>query len=337
MRIRVDHLVDAQGRPKGHQNTKRLIGVVTDEFEIEENNDPMVEVIRMSLSDKIEKIYQNGDGRFYQPVQFEQVLNEGAHIEALRDFRKLPFGQDKVSRTRYEVRNNPESDFYPQRARDRFSHPNALTEKIMNLENCTVKEIAIFKRKDACRIIQNEIDQYIVHEGRLFMKVSEPHYLFYVTKNNNVGLNISMASNSKDLLTSLESYDNILAFTDISDKQRALETARELAETHGLDGVTDSNQTIGWTGREWKVDAFSPISSYAEELTVLYLAAHLRQNMCSNMDFGRNVVLDKLAEWTPETLDIIQSLHALLEQPDWFNHIEELSDVVDRASLKKRK
>ncbi len=312
------------------------MGVITEEFEIKENNDPMIVAIRASLKDKETTWLQNGDGQFYREADYKVPISEGCHIRAHKDFFALPFGAEIIKRSERQIRKFNDSDvdkeYYPKYIKNRLHYPNSYSGEIINLQATDISDLEIFERDESRSIVKDEISSHLICDGKLYRSVPEPYIRVSVNEAGTIRVRTAVPMEHAQLRADLSETDKILYCAALSDEEKALEVAQDLASLYDFSVDPFDQDMSRRDPLDWVIIDYSPLTTYAEDISLLHMALRIKTRVAKSLG-GRssNEVFSQIADWTPEMLQNFQALGKAIDDPEWFNDIEHLNEIVDLA------
>ncbi|TLX16625.1 hypothetical protein [Rhizobium sp. MHM7A] len=326
MRVIIDFPVRAKGRPKGHSGTKVIVGHLSEEFNLDANDDPMAKAIELKSQYATIEYLQNGDGHFYKKVGHgrgqQDAVRDGHHFSALYNSEGNPFIDTMMRDIRQEFRNRNEAeinkDYFPKALceRNRYSH-----DRLLNLATAVIEHLELRNDEFARATTREAVSQYIVSQGSLYQRLPEPS--FGVSLNDKkIEIKQWAYGTKAEFEKVLLSDKTTLAFFNMSDLERAQDFARELADEVG--GTYDGNDNLPYT-----VEHYSPITSYADELTLYRLGKQIEESVADNMKRGTtSSVIDKLLDWNNEALGMLRDLSIVMNRGDWMTESPALERII---------
>lgn len=326
MRVIVDFPVRAKGRPKGHSGPKVIIGYLSEEFNLDVNDEPMVKAVELKSQYATIEYLQNGDGHSYRKVSLgrgqQAPVLEGHHFPALYDNDGNPFIDTLMREIRQEFRDRTEGevnkDYFPKElcVRNRYSH-----SRLLNLATAVIENLELRNDELARATTRESISRYIVSQGALYQRVPEPSFGVSL-----IGKKVSIKQWTYGTKTEFEKVllndKTTLAFFNMSNLERAQDFAHELANEVG--GTYDSNDNLSYT-----VEHYSPITSYADELTLYRLGKKIEESVADNMKRGTtSSVIEKLLDWNNETLGMLRDLSIVMGRRDWMTESPALERII---------
>lgn len=323
MRVTVEYPVRASGRPKGHSGNKIIIGYLSEEFDLGTNDEPMIKAIELKSQYATVEYLQNGDGHFYKKVnrRSEPVL-DGHQFIAQYDSENNPFIETRMKDVRQEFCNKSEADvtkdYFPKELhhRNRYSH-----SRLINLAEAVIANLEL-RDKDIARSKTLEaVEQHIVSQGAIYKRVPEPSYGVALS-DRKVWIKQWVYSDNTEFARNLLADRATIAFFNLSDIERARDFARELADEVG--GVFDGEENLSYA-----TEHYSPMSSYADELTLYRLGKQIEHSVADHMARGTSTnLINKLLDWNSETLGMLRDLMVVLNKPDWMKESPALERIV---------
>lgn len=336
MRIFVDFYVEATGRPKGYQNTRRIFGVVTSDFDIARDDSPMIKVIEVTRSNQVFEYFQNGDGSFYQKASFEGAMHEECHIPYRYSKTKNVFGQDLHRADKYRLgslsHTEAAAEWFPKNAKA-MAASDYNRDHMINIDQMNISDLVIKNYVDAKRQIASDIKAHLVHEGQLFKRVPEPVYALQLEQGydlmGSIKIGLRMPPDLKGLRNSHFSPQDI-AIASLAELEKLQELAQELSEKHGITRVhlNPHDDSYG------RVQNYNPITSYADSM-ILYHTASLMRESAIRKILSKPGSVDHasshLADWPVEAFATFKGIETLLVDETWFDKADALHDLIERC------
>jgi hypothetical protein len=326
MRVIVDFPVRAKGRPKGHSGTKTVIGYLSEEFILECNDEQMVKAIELKSQYSTVEYLQNGDGHSYRKTSLgrdkQTAIGDGHHFPALYNGDGNPFINQLTKDIRQEFSRRGEAevnkDYFPKELceRNRYSHA-----RLLNLATAVIENLELRNDTIARAATHASVSQHIVSRGDLYQRVPEPSFGVSLNQKK-VEIKLWTYGTFAEFEKVLLNDKTTLAFFNVSDLSRAQEFARELADEVGA--TYDGNDALSHS-----VEHYSPLTSYANELTLYRLGRHIEESVADNLKRGTtSSVLDKLLDWNNETLAMLRDLSTALNKRDWMIESPALERII---------
>jgi hypothetical protein len=329
MRIIVDFPVRAKGRPKGHSGTKVIVGYLSEEFNLDVNDEPMVKAIELKSQYATVEYLQNGDGHCYRTVSLgrgrEGPVGDGHHFPALYNSDGNPFIAMMMRDVRKEFQNRKEAevnkDYFPKQLFDgaRYAH-----DRLLNLATAVIESLELRNDELARATTRESVARYVVSQGSLYQRVPEPSY-GVTLRDQRVSIKDWAYQTEADFQKVMSNDKTTIAFFNMSDLERARDFARDLADEVG-------GQVRGEENFSYSVEHYSPISSYADELTLYRLGRQIEDSVADNMKRGvTSAIIDKLLAWNNETLGTLHELTTVLNRRDWMNESPSLERTIGKC------
>jgi hypothetical protein len=286
----------------------------------------MVRAIEVKSHYATQEYLQNGDGHCYKKVQFRgEVVRDGHHFPAQYDGAGNPFIEAMLKDVRQEFQQKTQAEvanhYFPKELhpRNRYSHSRLLDIANSVIENLDIKNAEAAKSKTG-----EAVEQHVISQGTLYKRVPEPSYGVSVSENK-VRIKQWIFSDQTEFEKNLQHDRTTIAFFNVSDIEQARDFARDLAAEIG--GVYDGEESMSYT-----VEHYSPISSYADELTLYRLGKQIEHSVADHMARGTaTTLISKLLAWNNETLGMLNDLTTALNKRDWMNESPALERIIGRC------
>jgi hypothetical protein len=320
MRIIVDYPVRASGRPKGHHGDKKIIGYVSNEFDIAVNNDPMFKSIELVRPNLTIECLQNGDGHTYRKSNnIKGTIGEGHHFRAQYGNAANPFTVAAMKTVRNQFDRMSEADvtrdYFPKKLHKHFRYSH---DYLLDIANEPIENLEFKNAEIALEEVQNVIARHVVCNGELFERIPEPCFVVSLSEARKVSISQWVHGND-EFENNLRNNNTAVAFFNVSDLDRVKDYARDLAMD--VKGVFDENVQVSYN-----VETYQPTSSYGDDLTLYRIARHIE--LCVSDHMSRGKIIDKLVEWNDETLGLIRDLSRVVKNRDWMNETSKLERLV---------
>lgn len=324
MRVIVDFPVRAKGRPKGHSSSKIIVGYLSEEFKLEENDDPMVKAIELKSPYANIEYLQNGDGHCYRRTTSGRetgTVGEGHHFPALYNGDGNPFIDLLAKDVRESFRKMSEAeinkDYFPKELCDRVRYSHS---RLLNIATAVIENLELRNDSMARAATQASVSEHIVSRGDIYRRVPEPCFGVSL-EDNRVKIKQWVYNSFAEFEKVLLNDKSTLAFFNLSDLNRAQEFTRDLAEQIGAD--------YGGESISYSVEQYSPITSYADDLTLYRIGRHIEASVTDNMMRGAtSTVLSKLLDWNNTTLGMLRDLTVALNKKDWMAESPALERII---------